>query len=93
VVDDMDFCNRQKASFSLHKIWQANGAEINYETILDFINYAKNKNFVANFMMFNNSLDSCYADNYNQAVVNYDGKIYKCTARDFSTTESPVYLR
>ncbi|MDR2145360.1 MAG: radical SAM protein [Tannerella sp.] len=27
----------------------------------------------------------CYADKENQAVINYDGKVFKCTARDFHT--------
>ncbi|MCL1867594.1 MAG: radical SAM protein [Paludibacter sp.] len=27
----------------------------------------------------------CYADKLQQAVINYDGKVYKCTARDFAT--------
>lgn len=36
-------------------------------------------------MMLNNYGGSaCYADNYNQVVINYDGKIFKCTARDFN---------
>lgn len=27
----------------------------------------------------------CYADRFNQAVINYDGSVFKCTARDFAT--------
>lgn len=26
----------------------------------------------------------CYADKKNEAVINYDGKVYKCYARDFT---------
>lgn len=26
---------------------------------------------------------SCYADKENEAVINYNGKVYKCNARDF----------
>lgn len=29
----------------------------------------------------------CYADFLNQAIINYDGKVFKCTARDFATTQ------
>ncbi len=28
--------------------------------------------------------NSCYADKINQMTVNYDGGVYKCTARDFN---------
>lgn len=30
----------------------------------------------------------CYADYENNVVIGYDGKIYKCTARDFNTSSS-----
>ena len=30
----------------------------------------------------------CYADRYNYAHINYDGKIYKCTARDYTDEHS-----
>ncbi len=29
------------------------------------------------------SAKSCYADKVNSAVINYNGDVYKCTARDF----------
>lgn len=34
----------------------------------------------------------CYADRYRQAVVNYDGTVYKCTARDFKIENSDGIL-
>lgn len=86
IVDELNFCNRKKMSFSLHKIWQVNKSDIKNEAIFNFINYAKSRNFIVNFMSFDNRLNTCYADNYNQAVINYDGKVFKCTARDFSTS-------
>ena len=44
-------------------------------------------------MGLNNRLGStCYADNYNQAVINYDGKVFKCTARDFIDKHSEGVL-
>lgn len=36
--------------------------------------------------------DSCYADKKNSAVINYNGDVYKCTARDFSTANREGYL-
>lgn len=35
---------------------------------------------------------ACYADKRNQAVINYDGLIYKCNARDFTTDNSEGVL-
>jgi uncharacterized protein len=36
---------------------------------------------------------ACYADLKNQAVVNYDGTVFKCTARDFANTEPDGVLQ
>ena len=33
----------------------------------------------------NNLRNPCYADMVNEAVINFDGNVFKCTARDFST--------
>lgn len=35
----------------------------------------------------------CYADKWYQAVVNFDGNVYKCTARDFNHANREGYLR
>jgi uncharacterized protein len=36
--------------------------------------------------------DSCYADKRNSAVINYNGDLFKCTARDFTTVKRAGYL-
>jgi radical SAM additional 4Fe4S-binding domain len=35
---------------------------------------------------------TCYADIYNQAVINYDGRVFKCTAKNFEQEESEGFL-
>ncbi|MDN3548780.1 radical SAM/SPASM domain-containing protein [Mucilaginibacter aquaedulcis] len=39
-----------------------------------------------------NVKNSCYADKRNSAVINYNGDIFKCTARDFTTVKRAGYL-
>ena len=34
----------------------------------------------------------CYADLLQQAVINFDGRVFKCTARDFNTTKADGLL-
>lgn len=36
--------------------------------------------------------NSCYADKRHQALVNYNGDVFKCTARDFKTASRDGYL-
>lgn len=35
---------------------------------------------------------SCYADNINQAVINFDGRVFKCTALDFEKSKEDGIL-
>ncbi|MDR0296055.1 MAG: radical SAM protein [Prevotellaceae bacterium] len=85
VVDDFDFCDRKKVQFSLHKVWQADQAEIDKKLLFEFMNYAKEHNFIVNYLNIYRQFFCCYADNYNEAVINYNGDVFKCTARDFAT--------
>ncbi|WP_207513691.1 radical SAM/SPASM domain-containing protein [Longitalea luteola] len=39
-----------------------------------------------------NVKNSCYADKRNSAVINYNGDLFKCTARDFTTVKRAGYL-
>lgn len=85
IIDDLDFCNRKQVSLSLHKVWQIDGNSIDKTRLFQFIQYANMKNFIVRYMLLRNYGGSaCYADNYNQATINFDGNVYKCTARDFN---------
>ena len=92
LVDDLEFCDRKKVSFSLHKVWQIDSKSINKSKLFDFIQYANSRLFMVNFMILKNQYNTCYADNYNQAVINYNGNIYKCTARNFNEENSEGVL-
>ena len=39
-----------------------------------------------------NVRSSCYADKRNSAVINYNGDLFKCTARDFTTAKRAGYI-
>ncbi len=89
LIDDLDFCDRKKVSISLHKVWQVDSNSIDKSLLFNFISYANSRRFLVNFMILKNHKGCiCYADRYNQAVINYDGKVYKCTARDFNDDNS-----
>ena len=70
--------------FNLQQIWQ----DCNCNTV-DISNLVKNvKNNFRKEKFFIDSNDGncrhcCYADMENSVVVNYDGNVYKCTAREF----------
>lgn len=88
LIPHVDFLDRRRISVSLCKIWQADAAEICKEDMLDAINAFNSRGFVVNSFLPVITYQHCYADNYAEAVINYDGNVYKCTARDFTDENS-----
>lgn len=88
LIEDLDFLNRKRTFISLHRIWQYSATKEDYANLFNAIERINNRNFIVNTFRLAQKFESCYADNYNHAVINYDGKVFKCTARDF-TKENP----
>lgn len=71
-------------SFSFHKVWQerADNLDDRVDEITDFF---RDRGLGTKLSGIPDSLlNSCYADKKNQATINYDGNVFKCTARDFN---------
>ncbi|MDR1347176.1 MAG: radical SAM protein [Prevotellaceae bacterium] len=69
-----------------HRVWQNQKAD-DLNVILDRnlqIFRDKGLNVLGSFNQ-NSIRSSCYADKRNSAVINYNGDVFKCTARDFTT--------
>lgn len=47
---------------------------------------------MSNSIVPNNVVNSCYADKRNSVVINYNGDIFKCTARDFTKAAREGYI-
>lgn len=92
VLDDIDFIERNKTVIGLHKVWQVAEKNIPDTDVYDFIEECNNKGFCVSFTPFGSAGYKCYADNYCQAVVNYDGNVFKYTARDFHAEDRDGYL-
>lgn len=70
-------------TFSYHRVWQADQtAEMG-----KVVNEYENKT-----VLMDKSLDICYADRENSVVINYNGDVYNCTARDFRPEDREGYL-
>lgn len=84
VLDDIDALDRKKCSIGLHKVWQVPGADIDYSKLYKFIDIANERHFLIEYNPIGGVIGYvCYADNFHQTVFNYNGEIFKCTARDF----------
>ena len=85
---------RKQIKINFQRVWQT--SKVNEDSQRDNP-YLKNSIIQLREMGFNISIASyqinfnniCYADRFYYAHINYDGKVYKCTARDY-TDENQV---
>lgn len=85
-IDDLKFLN-----FNLQRVWQDYGGKdlkAEEEKIMTW--FQKECLSVTNSSL--TSSRHCYADYENNIVVNYDGSLFKCTARDFTKNSSEGLL-
>lgn len=90
VVDDlstMSTTEKQLIILSLNQVWQdkKNKDKAICTKAENLKEYAQENGIYANSTLSADTVrNSCYADKCNQAVINYDGLVYKCNARNFS---------
>jgi uncharacterized protein len=86
--DDLTTEERNFISFSFHQVWQDKKSEAT-----DFLATEIKETFADGLLHIDPPHQqainfSCYADTKNEAVINYNGEVFKCTARNFSTENS-----
>lgn len=78
-------------TFDFQKVWQIDEAIEMKKTLGELEDMISLSNVKKNNL--NESLfEHCYADNENSVVVNYNGDVYNCTARDFKPEEREGFL-
>jgi len=91
ILEPIPQCLRYQIRIDFQRVWQT---KVCSEKLNDDI--TKNISGLRNmgFSMSHNNFFSvkrthlCYADRFNYAHINYDGKVYKCTARDYTDDQS-----
>lgn len=78
--------------FSFHKVWQEPLSQELKTKIKKFKSAVSNSNFHSNINSFNGYNSTCYADYTHNFVINYNGDLFKCTARDFKRENRIGYI-
>jgi uncharacterized protein len=93
IEDFKDYWHYSNVRFSFHKVWQEPESEELFakrkSLKQDILRWGIKSNIDS---FYGDSLAPCYADFDNHIVVNYNGDIYKCTARDFKLENRLGYL-
>lgn len=78
---------RQYLKISFHKVWQEKDYTL-IERVRELHRFFRGKGFRTTFGdvdLPDTVRNSCYADKKNHATINYNGEVFKCTARNFSS--------
>lgn len=85
--------NPENIEISLSRVWQEN-FEVDKDEYQNIIKVIKSINLKLPASISVDSVKNpCYADTKNQVTVNYNGDVYKCTARDFNKENKEGYIR
>lgn len=89
---DLPIEKRKLITLSMNKVWQETNNDLANE-VNKFINASRKFGFtIPDALLSDHVRNSCYADKINEAVINYDGKVYKCNARDFTEERQEGFL-
>ena len=95
-LKDLEFQYRNNINIDLQKIWQDQDANTDITTnaaISKYVELFQSEGYnVSSHKILHSVIDSCYGDKRNQALINYNGDVFKCTARDFLTENRLGYL-
>jgi uncharacterized protein len=95
IIDDIIDLNeedRKYIAIDFHRVWQDKEDTDNDFFQTQFEKFREVGFQVASNLSMDNVRDSCYADKKNSSVINYNGDVFKCTARDFKTSNSEGYI-
>lgn len=91
-VRDIPMEERSYLKFDFHWVWQERDLSYELNGIREVVDYFADNGFRVIFNELDILRNSCYADRKNTAVINYNGDVYKCTARDFIAENRDGYL-
>jgi uncharacterized protein len=87
LLNDLSGLDRKKVSIHFERVWQTENKADNAE-LKKVINLFIANGFNVSYINWHPRGFACKAERVNQLVVNYDGKVFKCTGRRFTDEHS-----
>ncbi len=94
ILEDLNALNdveKAHLKFDLQKVWQEKDKDFNETEVMEMIRQRGFRVSTPNVNV-DNLRFPCYADYVNQLLLNYNGDVFKCTARDFNKSERLGHL-
>lgn len=76
ILNELLALDRRRCKIILKKVWQVNSSEISHSLLSETINKLLSQQFIVDYY---SQGGVCFADRKNQALINYDGNVFKCT--------------
>lgn len=88
VTDDM----KENILIDFHRVWQDKNSMDIIPEIRELANDFRNNGFKVLYNSLNEITNCCYADKKNTAIINFNGDVYKCSAKDFIKVNRDGFL-
>ncbi|OWP83767.1 hypothetical protein BWK59_08790 [Flavobacterium davisii] len=97
IIDDFEDIpmeiRKDKLLIDFHRVWQNDQLDNSNKILMENVAIMQSRGFKTNVIYSpNNVKASCYADKRNSATINYNGDLFKCTARDFLSENRAGYI-
>lgn len=83
LISEIQDIDRKKLEIHLERVWQTKAMKSSNNVLKELLNCFMKNGFNVSYANFNRRNFSCRTDKLAQSVISYDGKVYKCTGRDF----------
>ena len=84
LLQDIKEIDPANLGFHLERVWQTEADTDATMNVKDAILMILSSGYTVSYMNFPRRSYSCKTSRINQAVISYDGKVYKCSGRDFT---------
>lgn len=88
IINDIKECNRNKITVDFQRVWQIEKVSNkfgNNDQLLFVKKQFEGAGYSTSYYAYTpKQYKCCYSDSFYHRVINYDGKVFKCTARDYS---------
>lgn len=84
VIKDLIDIDRRKIGIHMERVWQTSPEKEAFHKIKDVLNLFMVNGFAVSYMNLARRSYSCKSGKVDQAIISYNGDIYKCSGRDFT---------
>ncbi len=92
LIEQLGDIDRNKIGVHLERVWQTGGSPFDNEELQAIIHQWMANGFKVSYMNMGRRSFSCKASAKNQAVISWNGAVYKCSGRDFTDSHQEGQL-